>query len=338
MRILPAGHRAAPGAAPLRRPHGAVAAPQAAVDGRSGRAVASPTSSSTRATTSGTRDGLRGLRVALDPLRGIPGVFVHGSNDHAAPSPRNPLRYFTGPSKREGRRASRWTPRRSTGTSADELGWLDLNNAVGSLDVAGSASTRSGSATRTAAGIRLDVLPDLTATSCSADVAPAALTIGVTHAPYRRVLDAFVDLGADMIFAGHTHGGQVRLPGLRRARRQLRHPAGSGARPQRLDARARHGAAQRQRGPRALDLRPGALRVPPRGIADHPPPRGLAGFGPRLGASGRLGGLPRGVAQLGSARRSGRRGRRFKSCHPDSREAPPTTAEPFAYPDETGEP
>lgn len=28
-------------------------------------------------------------------------------------------------------------------------------------------------------------------------------------------------------------------------------------------------------------------------------------------------GWPRGVAQLGSARRSGRRGRRFKSCHPD---------------------
>ena len=27
---------------------------------------------------------------------------------------------------------------------------------------------------------------------------------------------------------------------------------------------------------------------------------------------------PRGVAQLGSARRSGRRGRRFESCHPDS--------------------
>ncbi len=43
--------------------------------------------------------GLQGLRVALDPLRGIPGAFVHGSNDHAAPSPRNPLLYFTGPSK-----------------------------------------------------------------------------------------------------------------------------------------------------------------------------------------------------------------------------------------------
>ena len=38
------------------------------------------------------------------------------------------------------------------------------------------------------------------------------LSIGVTHAPYKRVLDGMEKDGLQMIFAGHTHGGQVRLP------------------------------------------------------------------------------------------------------------------------------
>lgn len=159
----------------------------------------------------GHADGLRGLRTAFDPLRGIPGFFVHGSNDHAAPSPRNPLKYFQGPSQAE----HRWEPldtQALDGYLSDELGWVDLNNAVGSVDAAGSRIDAFGVSDAHRGWDRLEVLPDLLEEL--RDDVPAALTLGVSHAPYRRVLDDFTDLGADAILAGHTHGGQVRVPGF----------------------------------------------------------------------------------------------------------------------------
>ena len=160
----------------------------------------------------GHEHGLRGLRAALDPLRGIPGMFVHGSNDHAAPTPRNPLRYFSGPSKIRVT-SEPLDAQALDGYLTDELGWLDLNNAVGSLDLLGLRIDAFGVSDAHRGWDELDVLPDLLE-DLQADVAPAAATLGVTHAPYRRVLDAFVDLGSDVIFAGHTHGGQVRVPGF----------------------------------------------------------------------------------------------------------------------------
>jgi predicted MPP superfamily phosphohydrolase len=36
----------------------------------------------------------------------------------------------------------------------------------------------------------------------------------VTHTPQRRVLDGFAGDGHQLLLAGHTHGGQVRLPGV----------------------------------------------------------------------------------------------------------------------------
>jgi uncharacterized protein len=159
----------------------------------------------------GHEHGLRGLRAAFEPLRGIPGFFVHGSNDHVAPSPRNPFKYLLGPSKAEHEPA--WEPLDTEaldGYLRDELGWSDLNNAVGSLEAGGRRIDAFGVSDAHRGWDRLEALPDLIDELREGS---SALMLGVTHAPYRRVLDEFVHLGADTILAGHTHGGQVRIPG-----------------------------------------------------------------------------------------------------------------------------
>src|SRR6266545_1901295 len=58
--------------------------------------------------------------------------------------------------------------------------------------------------------IRLD---DLTV-PVPADGHASRLRIGVVHSPYQRSLNAFERSGYQLVLAGHTHGGQVRLPGV----------------------------------------------------------------------------------------------------------------------------
>lgn len=155
----------------------------------------------------GHADGLGGVRAAFAPFRGIPGVFVHGSNDLVAPAPRNPFLYFAGPSQHVPK-AQNLDAAALDSYLSDELGWTDLNNAAGSLQVAGLRIDAFGVSDAHRDWDRLDDLP-----AAIGALGPGAdLTWGVTHAPYRRVLDAFTDLGAGMLFGGHTHGGQVRIP------------------------------------------------------------------------------------------------------------------------------
>ncbi|MFK4760481.1 metallophosphoesterase [Microbacterium sp. ZW T5_45] len=159
----------------------------------------------------GHRDGLDGIRRAFEPFAGIPGVFVHGSNDVAEPSPRNPFRYFIGPSQKK-QAAPLLDTAAMDSFFTDELGWTDLNNTAARLDVAGSTIDFFGVNDAHRDWDRLDELPE-----AIADLGPrpeATSVIGVTHAPYQRVLNGFLDLEADAIFGGHTHGGQVCLPGF----------------------------------------------------------------------------------------------------------------------------
>ncbi|MFB2571822.1 metallophosphoesterase [Micrococcus sp. IITD107] len=153
----------------------------------------------------GSAESIRPLLDALGPLLEVPGVFVPGSNDYYEPRRANPLRYLMGPSKHTHRPNE--LPWRELFLAFTEHGWIDVTNTHWSrvmegvrLDVAGTDDPH----------LERDEWPGFPQGSGT----PArSLSIGVTHAPYRRVLDAMVEDGADLIFAGHTHGGQICLPG-----------------------------------------------------------------------------------------------------------------------------
>jgi predicted MPP superfamily phosphohydrolase len=138
---------------------------------------------------------------ALGPLLDRPGVFVRGSNDYFSPKPLNPFRYFAGPSRLGARRTELPTGALTAGLVAG--GWLDLDNTRGSLSVRGMDLSFVGVDDP---HIGRDEMP-------AAGGDRGAVHIGVAHAPYRRVLDAFMADGAQLMLAGHTHGGQVCLPG-----------------------------------------------------------------------------------------------------------------------------
>jgi predicted MPP superfamily phosphohydrolase len=159
----------------------------------------------------GHRDGLDGIRRAFTPFAGIPGVFVHGSNDVHGPSPRNPLRYFSGPSLRH-HEPVRLDTDAMDRFFTDELGWHALDNTAVRLAVAGNPVDLIGVNDAHRDWDRLGELPAAIGALGARDAATSVL--GVTHAPYQRVLNGFMDLGADAVFGGHTHGGQVCLPGF----------------------------------------------------------------------------------------------------------------------------
>lgn len=152
-------------------------------------------------------ESLHFLEGTLGRLFDAPGAFVFGSNDYAEPRFANPTDYVVkGPSSSSlGDR--NMLPTEQVRELLIERGWVDLNNASARLEVGDLRVDLRGTDDP---HIRRD---DYAAVSGEVDP-EADVTIGVTHAPYARVLDAMTADGVDLMLSGHTHGGQVCLPFL----------------------------------------------------------------------------------------------------------------------------
>ena len=139
--------------------------------------------------------------AAVRAVRGRLGSwFVLGSNDYFAPRPLNPLLYFVPRSRRRPRRARRGRAGELR-TQLEAEGWRDLTNVREAVDLDGLP-------------VELLGLDDAHIGREDLRLAPRVATdrfgIAVMHSPDSAA--EAVACGYPFAVAGHTHGGQVRLP------------------------------------------------------------------------------------------------------------------------------
>jgi hypothetical protein len=141
---------------------------------------------------------------AFGPLLDLSGAFVFGSNDYAGPVWRNPLSYFDRDRPYEQGEELPYERLRGLLVGA---GWIDLNNA--------RTMIKAGGRTVELVGVDDPHVDRDDYASVSGPVSPDAdLHLALSHTPEPAVLDAMAADGFPLLLAGHTHGGQVRLPGV----------------------------------------------------------------------------------------------------------------------------
>ncbi|MFF3557344.1 metallophosphoesterase [Streptomyces tsukubensis] len=157
-------------------------------------------------------EGVPEVLDALGPLMELPGVYVFGSNDYYGPTLRNPARYLL--EKAQGRHGLNGNapavgvvhnPWEELRDAFDTAGWVGLGNTRGKLKLDAGEIAFTG----------LDdphIKRDRYESVAGGPDQAADLSLAVVHAPYLRALDAFTADGYPMIFAGHTHGGQLCIP------------------------------------------------------------------------------------------------------------------------------
>jgi uncharacterized protein len=147
-------------------------------------------------------DAVPAVLRAYAPLLEFPGAFVFGSNDYFGPVLKNPFGYLL-PDRRHVQGPP--LPSEDLGAGLIAAGWADLNNARAVVKASGRVIELFGVDDPHIGRDRYAVV--------SGPVDPAAeLHLGVTHSPEPRVLDAMAADGLELLLAGHTHGGQVRVP------------------------------------------------------------------------------------------------------------------------------
>lgn len=132
---------------------------------------------------------------------GTPGVFVPGNNDLFTPTRPHLSGYLAG-----GQQVRR-VPDLPWGEAAAALverGWTDLTQVRTTLRLAGRDVVLTGTHD---GHLRRDRYAEVAGRV-------EGLGLGITHTPVRRLLRAFAADGHALVLAGHTHGGQLRLPVL----------------------------------------------------------------------------------------------------------------------------